>query len=182
MTLFRSGVAALAAGALLSATAGSGNALACNLNLITHGAVVVHREAGPCVELLDDVGRTYEILNPGGGFPLGKTGTIYAEIVGGGGACDEGIPVMVCYWQPDYRVRVTGLVITKNFIECPGYYIHLDGGDLDYFVSNCEDVPGLCEPGTIGRRVEVELFVDTGVSVCLGTFVSDVLSWKPASP
>jgi hypothetical protein len=181
MAILRGAAIPFAGVCVLVSTATAGRSLAaCNLNLITHGTVVVRSETSPCVEFRDDVGQVYEILNPGGGFPLGKTGTIYGEITSGGGSCDEGLPVFVCVWQPDYHVRTTGRVIIKNFIECPGFYIHVDGGDLDYFVSNCEDVPGLCEKAMVGERVQVELFVDTGVSVCLGAFVSDVLSWSPA--
>jgi len=145
-----------------------------SLNYITHGAF---HDTGECMEFVDDTGVTFEIVNRGS-WKDGMVGTIYAEVVDPG-ECGLDYTVQICDWDADYSRNVVGTVVFLNFIECPGYYVRQAGQttNLDYFIRNCEDFPGLCRPDNIGRKVRTELLVHTWVTNCIGKNVSDLIDY-----
>ena len=49
--------------------------------------------------------------------------------------------------------------------------------DLDHVIQNCEDLPGLCDLDNVGRRVQVDILIDTGISNCISTRAS-VLAFR----
>jgi hypothetical protein len=165
----------LIAVSLSSPAAGSGR---CEVNYVTHGTM--HEVPGPpgpgCLEFVDDTGVRFEIVNPRGSWKEGMTGTIYAETQTEG-ACGLGLPVRVCNFDADFSRNVVGALEIRQFVECPGYVI-VTGNLRQYLILNCEDFgPALCDPANVGRRLKAEVFVDTGVSICLGMERSTVIDY-----
>lgn len=147
----------------------------CALELITHGTL--HVEAGPCVTLVSDLGDVYEIVDtPVYEGEDGLTGTIYAQMEERG-PCTGGRAAKVCNLVLDYSRRVKGTLVFLNNIECPGYVVETDLAS--FLIRNCEDFgDDLCVPGNLGRSIRAEVFVDTGVSICLGLERSTLLGYS----
>jgi len=145
----------------------------CQLNFISHGTF---RDAGGCTLFEDDLGNLYEVRQPRGSFRDGRTGTIYAQWETES-VCSSHPALRVCTWIADYQRRVNGTLVFRQFIECPGYII--DTPNQDYRIQNCQDFgTDLCDPANLGRSVQADVFVDTGVSICLGLARSDVLAFR----
>ncbi len=148
----------------------------CVLQFIAHGTL---HQVGECWQFVDDLNNEFEVLGAKPGWEDGMEGTVYAEWAEAGVCGDLGTPLNVCLWDADYSTTVTGELVFINFIECPGYHIRTGKGD--YFIRNCEDFPPsdtLCDQQYLGRRVRVDLIVDTGVTICLGVFVSDIINFE----
>lgn len=148
----------------------------CVVNLITHGTIRdLSGSQGACWQLVDDGGVPYEILNPKGSWRDGMTGTLYGAMQGQG-ICGAGTPVQVCNFDADYSRNVVGTLALIQFVECPGYVI--EAQNQQYLIRNCQDFgTDLCAIGNIGRRIKAEVFVDTGVSICLGMARSIVVDY-----
>jgi len=145
----------------------------CVLNFISHGTF--HDDAG-CLLFEDDLGNLYEVLNPRGVWQDGLTGTLYGHFAEEN-ACSTETPVGICTFDADYTRTITGTLIFLNFIECPGFVIRTGNGD--YLIRNCEDFgQHLCNNGNLDRRIQAEVTVDTGVSICLGLNRSIVLDYR----
>lgn len=161
---------AITFGTLLSLTA---MADPCQLNFISHGTF---RHVGGCTLFEDDLGNLYEITNPRGSYRDGRTGTIHAQW-GSANSCSSETPLTVCTWIADYQKKITGVLVFRNFIECPGYQIETPS--QNYRIENCQDFgTNLCDPGNLGRKVQADVFVETGVSICLGSATTDVLEYR----
>jgi len=146
----------------------------CSLNLITHGTFHVD---GTCLTFVDDVRAEYEIAD----FPIydgidGLTGTIYAEFVGDG-TCTTSPAVRICNLARDYTRQVKGTLVFVNLVECPGYVVRTEFAD--FLIENCDDFGSdLCVPENLGRSLRATVFVDTGVSICLGLERSTLLDYS----
>lgn len=146
----------------------------CALELITHGTF--HVKSGTCLTLVDDLRTVYEIV----GLPVydgidGLTGTIYAEFEGEG-ACTTAPAVRICNLARDYTRSVRGELVFLNDIECPGYVVRTDLAD--FLIRNCEDFGAdVCVPENLGKHLRATVFVDTGVSNCLGLERSTLLEY-----
>jgi hypothetical protein len=155
--------------AALPAAALPGN---CPLNFISHGTF---RDSGGCLLFEDDLGNLYEVVNPRGVWQDGMTGTVYGHFAEEN-ACSSETPIGICLFDADYTRTVTGTLEFVNFVECPGFVIAV--GETNYLILNCEDFDNhLCNSGNLGRRIRAEVFVDTGVSICLGMNRSTVLEY-----
>ena len=147
---------------------------ACALELITHGTF--HVQSDTCLTLVDDLGTVYEIAD----FPVydgidGLTGTIYAQFEGEG-ACTTAPAVKICNLARDYTRHVRGELAFVNNNECPGYVVRT--GQADFLIRNCEDFgDDVCVPGNLGRHLRATVFVDTGISICLGLERSTLLDY-----
>jgi len=145
----------------------------CQLNFISHGTF---RDAGGCTLFEDDLGNLYEVLLPRGSFRDGRTGTIHAQWETDS-ACSTQPALRVCTFTADYQRRINGTLVFRQFIECPGYII--DTPNQDYRIQNCQDFgTALCDPANLGRSVQADVAVETGVSICLGLARSDVLEFR----
>ncbi len=145
----------------------------CELQFISHGTF---RDQGGCLLFEDDLGNFYEVVNPKGRFRDGATGTIHAEFTSAT-SCSQNQGVQVCTWIPDFTKKVSGTLIIRQLIECPGYII--DTPSQDYRIQNCEDFgASLCDPSNVGRKIQATLFGTTGPSICLGLVLSDVLEFR----
>jgi hypothetical protein len=157
-----------------SAAAAASPEEACALELITHGTF--HVQSDTCLTLVDDLATVYEIVD----FPVyddidGLTGTIYADFVGEG-TCTTAPAVRICNLARDYTRRVRGELVFLNNIECPGYVVRTSLAD--FLIRNCEDFgDDVCVPENLGRHLRATVFVDTGVSICLGLERSTLLDY-----
>jgi len=146
---------------------------ACPLNFISHGTF---RDDGECLLFEDDLGNFYEVVDPRGAWVDGMTGTLYGHFAEEN-ACSSETPVGICFLHADYTRTVTGTLEFMNFVECPGFVIAVGGAN--YLIRNCEDFDKhLCNNGKLGHRIRAEVFVDTGVSNCLGMNRSIVLAYE----
>lgn len=173
---------------LIAVPAGAWKYHGCDyLNFITHGTFyrVYTDDDEACWLFVDELDVGWEVVN-NGSWKDGMTGTIYAQMLDPGEAlCDIGDPVKVCTWDADYSRNVSGTLVFRNFIECPGYYIRAGGGDFprEYYIMNCVDFGSeLCENGNLGRKIKAQVFVDTGVSICLGAYRSLVIDFDFIPP
>lgn len=145
----------------------------CQLNFISHGTF---RDSGGCLLFEDDLGSFYEVIHPKPAWQDGVAGTVYAEFTTEN-FCSAETPIQICTFDEDYSRFVVGTLIFRNFVECPGYTI--DTGSTEYLILNCEDFGSdLCKSANLDLRIEAEVLVDTGVSICLGTNRSVVLSYE----
>ena len=147
----------------------------CQLNFISHGTF---RDAGGCLLFEDYFGNLYEVTNPRGGWIDGMTGTVYGHFAdAGANVCSSETPIGICSFHADYTRTVTGRLEFIEFVECPGYIIAV--GETKYLIRNCEEFDKhLCRPGNLDRPIRAEVFVDTGVSICLGMNRSIVVSYE----
>ena len=145
----------------------------CSLQFISHGTF---REVDGCRLFEDDLGTLWEVVKPRGSWKDGTKGTIYAEWAETG-AC-SGLPALkACRFEADYTRKVSGTLVFRTLIECPGYIV--DGANQDYLILNCEDFGDeLCAPENLGRHVQTEVYVDTGLSICLGLARSTVFDFR----
>lgn len=163
---------ALLAAALLCAAVAPAAADPCELNFIAHGTF---RDMGACLLFEDDLGNFFEVVNRAGAWQDGMSGTAYAEFAEEN-VCGSEQPIEMCFFDADYTRFVFGTLIFRDFVECPGYTITT--GAAEYLILNCDDFGmDLCRKANLGLRVQAEVFVDTGVSICLGTNRSVVLSY-----
>jgi len=159
---------------LLLASTAAVRADDCALELITHGTF--HAQSDTCLTFTDDLHTVYEIAD----FPVydgidGLTGTIYADFVGEG-ACTTAPAVRICNLARDYTREVRGELVFVNNVECPGYVVRTS--QADFLVENCEDFGGeVCVPENLGRHLRATVFVDTGVSICLGLERSTLIEY-----
>jgi len=166
--------ALVAAAALLSSPARSG---ACQLQLGTRGTF---REAasasGRCLTFVDVLGNVYEVTNPRGAYRDGLSGVAWAQYETAG-VCTDHDPIRICMFDGDFTKRITGDLVFRNFIECPGYVIAASG--LDYRIYNCDDYGvELCDPANLGRRIHAQVWVEETISICLGQAKSFVLDYR----
>ncbi len=163
---------AFLAAALLFAAVSPAAADPCPLNFIAHGTF---RDMGACLLFEDDLGNFFEVVNRAGAWQDGMTGTAYAAFADEN-VCSSEQPLEMCFFDADYTHFVFGTLVFRNFVECPGYTI--ETGGTEYLILNCDDFgKDLCRKANLGLRVQAEVFVDTGVSICLGTNRSVVLSY-----
>lgn len=164
---------------LLASASSSLAAGGCEIDFISHGHLeeIEGTAARPsCLVFVDDLGDRYEIRNPRGAWRDGMTGTVVAqwELES---SCTEETPLRVCRFEADFTTKVTGELIVINLIECPGYFIRTNR--QDYRITNCGDFgTDLCATQNIGRKVQADLFVDTGISICIGSGTSTVLGYR----
>ncbi len=144
----------------------------CELQFISHGTF---RQTDGCLLFEDDLGNFHEVVNPRGAWRDGMTGTIYSERAAP--RCSSNDALRACRFEADFTRRVNGTLIIRNFIECPGYTIR--AANQNYLILNCEDFgDALCNATNVGRHIQAQVFVDTGVSICLGQARSTVLEFK----
>jgi hypothetical protein len=164
-----------AAAALLIAVSPAVPADDCALELITHGTF--HVQSGTCLTFVDDLHTVYEIVD----FPIydgidGLTGTIYGDFVGDG-VCTTAPAVRLCNLARDYTRHVKGELVFVNDIECPGYVVRT--AQADFLIENCEDFGGdVCVSENLGKHLRATVFVDTGISICLGLERSTLLDFE----
>ena len=144
----------------------------CELQFISHGTF---RQTDGCLLFEDDLGNFHEVVNPRGAWRDGMTGTIYSERAAP--ECSQHEALRACRFEADFTRTVTGTLIIRNFIECPGYTIRT--ANQNYLILNCEDFgDALCNTDNVGRRIQAQVFVDTAVSICLGQARSTVLEYR----
>jgi hypothetical protein len=163
--------------ALLSSVAAPAAAEPCSLQLGTRGTF---HELTPnparCLAFEDVFGNLYEVSNPKGAYRDGLHGVVWAEFAGDG-TCTESRAIRVCVLEADGAKRVSGTLVFRNFIECPGYMI--DAAGQDHRIYNCGDFgTELCDPANLGRKVQAELHTEAQISVCLGQIKSFVLDYR----
>jgi hypothetical protein len=140
----------------------------CVINYVSHGTFhVIPSPGGDCLQFVDDLGVTYEVTNPRGSWRDGMTGTVLAEWVTDG-ICsqDIGDPIRICTFTADFSRNIVGTLLFVDFVECPGYRIRTQ--NEDYRIVNCEDFGSdLCTASNLGRKIQAQVFVDTGISICI---------------
>ena len=145
----------------------------CELNFISHGTF---RDIGGCLHFEDALGDLWEVVNPRGNWRDGATGTVHAQFETVN-SCSQEPPLRVCTFVADFTKNVTGTLIIRQLIECPGYII--DTPNQDYRIENCNEFgTSLCDPSNLGRKIQAEVFVETGPSICLGLARSTVLEFR----
>lgn len=155
---------------------GAAHADSCMLQLGTRGTFhELASERGRCLTFTDVLGNTYEVVNPKGAYRDGLSGVAFAQFETEN-ACTTDPPIRICTFDGDYTRRISGTLVFRNFIECPGYVINASG--LDYRIYNCEDFgQELCDPSNLGRRIKAQVFVEENISICLGQAKSFVLDY-----
>lgn len=140
----------------------------CRIDFLSHGTFrVVQAAGGECLQFVDDLGVSWEVTNPRGSWKDGMTGTIEAEFLSSG-VCTAAIgdPLRACAFTADFSRNVVGKLVFRQFVECPGYRIATR--TEDYRIVNCDDFgTELCAPENLGRRLQAQIFVDTGVTICI---------------
>lgn len=149
----------------------------CSLELGTRGTF--HEVAGApdrCLIFEDVLGNTYEVANPKGAYRDGLSGVAWAEFAGEG-TCTPEPSIRICLFEADGAKRVNGILLFRNFIECPGYVVEAAG--QDYRIYNCDDYGAdLCDPSNLGRRVQAQLHTEAEISICIGQIKSFVLDYR----
>lgn len=142
----------------------------CRLDFLSHGTFrVVQEPGGGCLQFVDDLGVSWEVTNPRGSWKDGMTGTIEAEFLSSG-TCPApiGDPLRACSFTADFSRNLVGTLVFRQFVECPGYRIETQ--NEDYRIVNCDDFgTELCAAENLGRRLQAQIFVDTGATVCIAS-------------